>query len=209
VDSAFTIEDCIHDAIERIGGQAGTASEIRSARRSVRLLLEEWAAMRLNTWRRQSIDLTLPSSEGSHVLPDDVDDVLDVLISDEAGRPTRTSLDRASFDQWMDWPNKSQGGWPTGYFVERTEPPRLYFLGLGNAGQIATVWYAVRPNGWSDDLPGRWLLALTHGLAYDLAQKRPPFDEVTIARLEKNYMQRLDLCSRNDRDRVSFRAGIR
>ena len=74
MDSAFTIEDCIHDAIERIGGQAGTASEIRSARRSVRLLLEEWAAMRLNTWRRQSIDLTLPSSEGSHVLPDDVDD---------------------------------------------------------------------------------------------------------------------------------------
>ena len=207
MDSAFTIEDCIHDAIERIGGQAGTAAEIRSARRSIRLLFEEWAAMRLNTWRRESLQLTLPSGEGSHVLPEDVDDVLDVLITDD-GASTGVSIERRAFDEWMDWSDKGRGGRPTGYFLERGQQPRLYFLGLWETGQIATVWYAVRPAGWSDDAPARWLPALVSGLAFDLAQKRVPFDEALIARLEKNYMTRLDLCSRNDRDRVSFRMAI-
>jgi hypothetical protein len=214
MDTGFSIEDVIIDALERIGGEASEASEVLSARRSIRLLLEEWAAMGLNTWRLEHIDIALPSTSEGHVLQPNIDDVLDVTIRTATGtQRDETVIERAGRSEYVSFPDKSQTGRPGSWYLRRTEPPQLFLWPVGTEEYLARVYFMARPTGpdaygWEVDAPTRWLPALVHGVAYDLGQKRPGLPEPTIARLRTNYGERLQLCKRNDRDRVSFYAGI-
>ena len=56
----LSIEEIIEDAFERCGGQARAGYDLRSARRSLNLLLSEWGNRGLHYWEigNESIKLT-------------------------------------------------------------------------------------------------------------------------------------------------------
>lgn len=215
MDPGFSTEDVILDALERVGGEQSEASEVASARRSLRLLLEEWAAMGLNTWRLSHYDIALPTTEQGITLQPTVDDVLDVTIrnADPTQYRNENWIPRWGRAEYIDAPDKTQTGRPTAWYLQRVEPPKLFLWPVGDEDWIARVYVMTRPEGpaalqWEVDAPSRWLPALVHGLAYELACKRVGVPEEMIARLQASYGERLQLCKRGDRDRSSFRVRL-
>ncbi len=206
------LQSCIVDAIERVGGEQSTASEARSAKRSLRLLLEEWSARGLNTWRVKRFSI-ISGVAAEHVLPSSLDDILNVTVSvgPASSNPTSESeIERVDRDAYASLSTKGQGGRPSLFYLERSATPKLFLFPIGTVGngELVTVEYAERPvagienpNGF--DAPGRMIPALVAGLAYDLAAKRPGIGEDVIARLKARYDELLAVCLANDRQRTS------
>ena len=49
-DKTFSIDEIIEDAFERIGIQAVSGNQLRSARRSLNILFQEWGNRGIHYW---------------------------------------------------------------------------------------------------------------------------------------------------------------
>ena len=128
---------------------------------------------------------------------------------------SEAGMRRISATQYAQLTKKQTYGRPSQYYLDRATNPKLFVLPIGVENQITNiiVTYVERPDSFdryegNNDVPGRWLGALVAGLALDLAEKRPPYDENLIARLQGKATDAEDIAQRADRDRTSFRMRI-
>jgi hypothetical protein len=214
MQTGFEFSDIYDETVSRAGGEQSTAEDVVRVRRSMRLLMERWEAKQYNTWRIRSIQITGAGGVPYIVLPDEVDDVMQVV------RETGGALERITAAAYMQISKKTQMGVPGSYWLSRDESPKLYLHPMPSTGTLLPlqVWYVERPANFDrqsdgmDDIPGRWLEALITGLAHDLARKRPSiegiYDENLIQRLKMDALEAEDLASRADRDRARYRYRI-
>lgn len=222
-DTGFDFADLCDDAVQRAGGTTATAEDIIKIRRSLRIILERWAALRYNTWRIEVKRVALGGSARIK-LPKNVDDVFQVNARNGMGvnavDQTESPMTRIGPEQYAQITNKMTKGQPTQYFLNRTMGAAelyVYPVGRSNAVEELDIWYVARPDkfdtyGNEVDAPGRWLEALVSGVALELARKRPnedgSYNEGLIQRLKMEADEANLIAQNADRQRHRYRFRI-
>lgn len=207
------IIEIIEEAYERAGMQLRTGYHLKSARRSIDLLMLEWGNKGLNLWTVEEQTQALTASDGDYTLPSDTVDVIEAVIRTGTGASQADyTIERISVATWAHTVNKASTGRPLQYWVNRTSPPVLNLWPVPDASQSYTLVYwrlrQMEEAGTATntlDMPARFLPALISGLAFHLALKSPdPQVRAQSPALKQMYDQDFMLAADEDRDRSSF-----
>ena len=138
--------EVIQEAYERCGLQEITGKDLRTAVRSMNLLMAEWANRGLNLWTIQLGTQAMTASDPDYSLDTNIIDLLEVSIRDSNNLDT--SLARLSRADYHMLPNKSTTGKPSQFYFERTTTPTLfagmaYYLAMKKAPEKIQLLKAV------------------------------------------------------------------
>ena len=109
-------EVTIEEAFERCGLEVRTGYDLKTARRSMNLMLAEWANRGLNQWTIEQRTQTVTADDVDYSLGTDVIDILSAVVRRSG---TDFSLSRISRDSYLSIPNKTTTGRPTQFFLDR------------------------------------------------------------------------------------------
>ena len=205
------IDEVIQEAMEMIGGEQTLGHEPQSARRSINLMLNDWQNRGVLLWSTFTTAVTVATSTTTYALDSSVNDALFVTYK-ETSPAVETKLERISFEEYHVIPNKDQKGRPTQYAVKKDiNNPTIHLYpipdnstGVLNIEKFNQLEDVDKSAGQNADMPKRFLPALTCGLSYQLAMKRPgiPMDRVQM--LKANYEEKLGYAMEEDRERASL-----
>ena len=198
------VAEYVEEAFERCGLEVRTGYDLKTARRSLNLLLADWANRGLNQWTIKQRSLTTVTADGEYDLSTDVIDVLSVVVRRSG---TDYSLERLSRDQFLTIPNKTTQGRPNQFFLDRQLTPNLKIWPVPENSTDVVIYDALTRMDDADnytntmDLPFRFYPCLAAGLAYYIALKRAPN---RVQMLKAVYEEEFDRAATEDRDRSSF-----
>ena len=203
------IDEVIQEATEMIGGEQTLGHEPQSARRSINLMLNDWQNRGVLLWKIYTTAVTVSTSVTSYDLSSSTTDALQVNLRRDS---TDIELQRISFEEYLNVPNKSQTGRPTQYTVKRDlANPIIHLypipdnttdiLQIEGIRQVEDVNKSAEQNA---DAPVRFLPALTCGLSYYLSMKRNNIPMDRIQMLKANYEEKLLMALEEDRERASL-----
>jgi len=204
-DFELDVADYIEEAFERCGLEVRTGYDLKTAKRSLNLMLADWSNRGLNQWTIKQRSLTLTANDGEYNLSSDVIDVLSVVVrvSD-----TDYSLIRLSRDDYITIPTKTSTGRPNQFFLDRQITPNLKLWPVPDSSTTYTVYYdALTRMDDADiytntmDMPFRFYPCLAAGLAYYLSLKKNP---QRTPLLKSVYEEEFQRAAEEDRDRASF-----
>jgi hypothetical protein len=209
--STFTLDigEILDEAFERCGGEPVLGKELSSARRSLNLLLTDWANMGIQLWTLEAVTTAVSTSLGTYTLTSSTADVMDAFIRRDS---VDTPIERYSFSDFAAISNKTQTGRPTKMFVDRQrDAPVINLWPLPENATDELYFWRVRrledvtkSAGQHADVPYRFLPALTAGLAYYMAQKRKGVSLDKRAVLKAEYTEALDRAMLEDSDNVTM-----
>ena len=78
-DFELDVTEYIEEAFERCGLEVRTGYDLKTAKRSLNLLLAEWANRGLNAWTIKQRTLALTANDGVYELSTDIIDVLSLV----------------------------------------------------------------------------------------------------------------------------------
>ena len=198
------VSEYIEEAFERCGLEVRTGYDLKTAKRSLNLLLADWANRGLNQWTIKQRSLTVAQADGEYDLGTDVIDVLSVVVR-RAG--TDYSLERLSRDDFLTIPNKATQGRPSQFFLDRQLNPNLKIWPIPENSTDVILYDALTRIDDADDytntmdMPFRFYPCLAAGLAYYIALKRAPN---RVQMLKAIYEEEFERAATEDRDRSSF-----
>ena len=200
-ESGFLIDDIIEEAYNRVGLDTVSGNQLKSARRSLNIMFQEWANRGLHYWELGNLEIDLVegqaeykffrnSADGTSAtsIPNGVygiDDVLEAAYRTNRATTSQsdsslTKIDRSTYQSLANKLNKAQ---PTQYYVQRfIDNTTISFYPTPDATAAAnhiTMYYIKRiqdVGGYSNnaDVPYRFVPCMTSGLAYYLSQKVNP-----------------------------------
>ena len=203
-DFNIDVAEAIDEAYERCGGEGKTGYSLRSARRSLNIMLAEWANRGINLFTVEQVTTTLTAGTANYTLGIDTIDILEMVIR---RNNTDTSVDRISRSAYLNLPNKSSTGKPSQFFVDRQVNPVLYLWQTPENSTDQIIYYRlVRIDDADDytndfDVPFRFYPCLVAGLAYYLSIKVAPDRS---AMLKSMYDEEFTRAASEDRDRSSL-----
>ena len=198
------VVEYIEEAFERCGLEVRAGYDMKSAKRSLNLLLADWANRGLNQWTIKQRTLALVAGTGNYTVGTDVIDVLSVVVQRDN---TDYSLLRLSRDGFLTIPNKTTQGRVNQFFLDRQVSPNLKLWPVPINSTDVVYYDALTRMDDADvytntmDMPFRFYPCLAAGLAYYLALKRAP-DRVQM--LKTVYEEEFERAAVEDRDRSSF-----
>jgi hypothetical protein len=204
------VADYIEEAFERCGIEVRTGYDQRTARRSLNLLLAEWANRGLNQWTIKESIIDVGSSSESYTLDASDIDIISAVVRFTANAGTSKqsdlTLDRVSREYYLNIPNKLTQGRPVQYFVDRQITPVLYVWPKPNTDYYIVVNKLVRLDDAGAgsntlQLPFRFYPCLAAGLAYYIAMKKAP-ERVQL--LKAVYEEEFERAAGEDRDRAAL-----
>jgi hypothetical protein len=201
-EKGFSISDIVEEAYERLGIRGVSGYQLKSARRSLNILFQEWANRGLHYWEVGNNSITLVDGQSTYTMyrstADGTSDATAVYGVDdvlEASYRNSSSVDfpltKISRSEYQALSNKTDEGTPTQYFVQRFIDKvtiTLYLTpGSTEAGNFINYYYVNRIQDAGDysndaDVPYRFVPCMVAGLAYYLAVKNAP-DRVQILKL--------------------------
>ena len=200
-DKTFAIDEIVEEAFERIGLQNVSGYQLKSARRSLNIMLQEWGNRGIHYWQIDELDIDLiegqaeykffrSSDDGTSATsnPNGVYGISDVLEAQLRSNRTQTTqsdspmtkVDRSVYGGFS---NKLSKGTPNQYFVQRFIDHvsiQIYPTpDSTNGSKDMHIYYIKRIQDAGDytnatDLPFRFVPCMVSGLAYYLAQKYTP-----------------------------------
>lgn len=198
------VSEYIEEAFERCGLEVRTGYDLKTAKRSLNLLLADWANRGLNQWTIKQRSVTMVTGDGEYDLSADVIDVLSVIVRRDG---TDYSLDRLSRSDYLDIPNKTTQGRPNQFFLDRQITPNLKLWPVPDNSTDVVYYDALTRMDDADnyvntmDMPFRFYPCLAAGLAYYISLKRAP-NRVQL--LKSVYEEEFERAAIEDRDRASF-----
>ena len=204
------VAEYIEEAFERCGIEIRTGYDQRTARRSLNLLLAEWANRGLNQWTIQTASITLSAGTNTYSLNQYDIDILAAVIryTDGVGSQNQQDLtiDRISRETYLNIPNKLTQARPVQYFVDRSITPSIKVWPTPDTTYYLVVDKLVRMDDVSSSVntlqvPFRFYPCLAAGLAYYIAMKKAP-DRVQL--LKAMYEEEFTRAAAEDRDRASL-----
>lgn len=207
------LQEMVEEAYERAGIEMRTGYDLRTARRSMNLLLAEWANRGYNLWTVTEYAIPLVAGQAEYALPADTIDTLDHVIRSSSGTTNDLVLRRLHLSSYAAIPNKTSPGRPVQVFIDRQIAPTITVWPVPtNANDQLVVWYMRRlqdagtGGGFNMDVPFRFIPAMIAGLAYMIGLKRPKeVPETRIDRLLQEYNAQWELAASEDRERSSLR----
>jgi len=201
-DKTFSVDEIIQEAYERLGTQASSGYELRTARRSLNILFQEWGNRGIHYWEvgEANIDLIEGQAEynffrstgdGTSAVtnPANTYGVADIL--EASLRTNRTSTNQADSgltkiarSAYSALASKLSKGTPSQYFVQRLVDKTTLTIyptaDSSNASKDLHFYYIKRiqdvDSTYTDatDVPYRFVPCMASGLAFYLAQKFNP-----------------------------------
>ena len=203
-DFELDVAEYIEEAFERCGLEVRTGYDLRTAKRSLNLMLAEWANRGLNQWTIKQRTLSLTQADGEYDLGTDIIDILSVVVRRSS---TDFSIERVSRDTFLAIPNKTTQGRPAQFFLDRQITPNLKIWPITENSTDIILYDALTRMDDADaqtntmDMPFRFYPCLAAGLAYYIAMKRAP---QRIQLLKAVYEEEFERAMAEDRDRASF-----
>ena len=203
-DFELDVAEYIEEAFERCGLEAKTGYDLQTARRSMNIMLAEWANRGLNQWTIEQRTQALTASDSEYSLGTDLIDILSLVVRRSG---TDFTMTRISRDAFLNLPNKTSTGRPTQYFLDRQITPNLKLFPTPENSTDVIVYDALTRIQDADaqvntmEIPFRFFPCLTAGLAYYIAMKRAP-DRIQL--LKTVYEEEFDIAMAEDRDRSAF-----
>jgi hypothetical protein len=216
------ITDLFEEAYERAGSEMRSGYDFRTARRSFNLLTTEWANRGVNLWTVESGSIALVAGTATYNLPIDTIDLIEHVIRQNPGSSstqTDININRISVSTYSTIPNKLSTGRPIQVYINRQsgaqtptgiQYPTITVWPVPSDNSYTFVYWRLRRiqdagNGdGTADIPYRFLPALTAGLAYQIAMKRPEA-AARIPMLQAEYERQWDLASSEDREKAPLR----
>ena len=203
-DFELAVDDYIEEAFERCGLEIRTGYDLKTAKRSLNLMLAEWANRGLNQWTIVQRTQALTADDSQYDLGTDVIDVLSVVVRRSG---TDFNMSRISRDTYLSIPTKTTTGRPTQYFLDRQITPNLKIWPAPENSTDVIHYDALTRIQDADtmqntvEIPFRFYPCLSAGLAYYISLKRAP-DRIQL--LKNIYEEEFDRAMAEDRDRSSF-----
>ena len=203
------VDEVIQEAFERCGLHARSGYDLKSARRSLNLLLAEWANRGINLWTVELRTQTLTASTTSYTLDSDLIDILEAVVYKASDITVDIEVDRISRAEYLNISKKSTEATPTQYYLLRGQStPTLYLYPTPDAADTFKYWGLTKIQDAGDyedelDIPTRFLTCLTAGMAYYTSIKKAP-DRTPM--LKQIYDEEWQRASEEDRPRSSFYA---
>ena len=219
------IDELIQEAYERIGIDGSRSGyQLKSARRSINILLSEWDNRGVHLWKveKATVNLVLGQAEYNYAadptnFPNNINDVLEAYVRNNTvtTNPVDISLSKIDRSAYASLPNKLSQGTPSQYYVQRTVNPSIFlyqtagsnYSNASNPSNYQFIFYylaRIEDAGTYTNTPNvvfRFLPALTSGLAYYLAVKHAP---ERIEQLRMLYEDDLQRALQEDSQRTSL-----
>ena len=193
-ESTFSIDDVITEAYERLGRFDYSGNDLKSARRSLNIMFQEWANRGLHYWQVKNNSITLVNGQSEYTMFRStadgtssatavygVDDILEAVYRNSSSVDfPLTKINRSAYQGLS---NKTQTGVPTQYYVQRFIDKvtiTLYLTpGSSEAGNFLNYYYVSRIQDAGNytneaDVPYRFVPCMVSGLSYYLSQKINP-----------------------------------
>ena len=200
-DKTFSIDEIVEEAFERLGIQNVSGYQLKTSRRSLNIMLQEWGNRGIHYWEIDELDLDLiegqaeykffrSSGDGTSAVstPNGVYGISDVLEAQLRSNRTQitqsdspmTKVDRSTYAGFS---NKLSKGTPNQYWVQRF----IDHVSISvyptpdstNASKDMHIYYIKRIQDAGNytnasDVPFRFIPCMVSGLAYYLSQKYQP-----------------------------------
>ena len=207
------VAEYIEEAFERCGIELRTGYDLKSASRSMNIMLAEWANRGLNQWTIAEKTVAMVASTSTY----NVDstnatapiDVLDAFIRETVGSETTDlPMSRLSRAEYSHITTKTSTGKPNQFFINKQLTPTITVWPVPDVSSTYTIHMNVltRMDDADSatntmDMPFRFYPCLTAGLAYYISMKRAP--QLT-GQLKAIYEEEFDRALSTDEDRTSF-----
>ena len=205
----LSIDEIAEEAYERCGLQVRSGYDLQTARRSLNLMLAEWANRGLNQWTIEEATQTVTEGTTSYSLNSNVIDVLDVVLRRTINQTqTDISINRISRSEYLNIPNKTTKARPSQFFFDKLTTPALkIWPAPENSTDILVFNKLVRMDDADKatntmDMPFRFYPCFAAGLAYYISLKRAP---ERTSQLKALYEEEFDRAMSQDEDRASYR----
>ncbi len=201
----LNVTEYIEEAFERCGLEVRTGYDLRTAKRSLNLLLADWANRGLNQWTITQTTVTAVSGTATYTLDADTIDILSAVVRRSS---TDYSIARLSRDEYLNVPVKTQTGRPSQFFLDRQVTPVLKVWPTPENSTDQFIFDRLVRIDDADtpintmQVPFRFYPCLAAGLAYYLSVKKAPN---RIQFLKAIYEEELERAMTEDRDRASFK----
>ena len=217
-DKTFSVDEIIQEAYERLGTQASSGYELRTARRSLNILFQEWGNRGIHYWEVGEANIDLIEGQAEYNLfratgdgtsavtnPADTYGVADVLEATLRSNRTQTtqadsSLTKISRATYSGLSSKLSKGTPAQFFVQRfidkTTITVYPTADSSNASKDLHFYYIKRiqdvDSTYTDatDVPYRFVPCMISGLAFYLSQKVNPQLTQTMKLLYEDELAR-------------------
>ena len=203
-DFELDVAEYIEEAFERCGLEVRTGYDLKSAKRSLNLMLAEWANRGLNQWTITQTTQALTSGTATYNLNTNVIDILSVVVRRSS---TDFAMERISRSTYLGIPTKSTTGRPNQFFLDRQITPVLKIWPTPENSTDTIIFDALTRMDDADtfintmDMPFRFFPCLAAGLAYYISMKRAPN---RTQMLKAVYEEEFERAMTEDRDRASF-----
>ena len=208
------IDDIIEEAYERTGVLGTrTGYQLRSARRSLNILFQEWANRGVHLWKVKlaKIPLVQGQAEYSYAtdsvnFPDDMTSILEAYYRNNSNTaaPSDVALTQISRSAYSATPNKLTQGTPSQYYMDRKLNPSIFLYATPSASISSTTtpssfqfcfYYLARIQdagsyNYTSDIVNRFYPCMMSGLAYYLSQKVSPERSGELERRYESEMLR-------------------
>jgi hypothetical protein len=213
-DFELDVADYVEEAFERCGLELRTGYDLKTANRSLNLMLAEWANRGLNQWTVNQKILAMVKDTTSYTIdatnPTATIDVLDVFIRETIGGvSTDMPLNRMSRSEYANLSTKSTTGKPNQYLIDKQISPTITVWPAPDQSSKYDLYLNVLSRMDDADagantlqIPFRFYPCLAAGLAYYLALKRAP---EKVGMLKGLYEEEFQRALSQDEDRASFR----
>jgi hypothetical protein len=208
------LSEILDEAAERCGMDGvRTGYQFKTARRSLSLLLLDFANKGLNLWTVQEGSIPLVAGTATYNLPSDTVDLIEHVVRTGTGTSqSDLSISRISVSTYATIPSKTNTGRPVQCYINRQSPtPTITLWPVPDDSQSYTlVYWRLRrlqdagTGGTEQDVPFRFLPALIAGTAYHMALKTPE-GMARLPMLKAQYDEALADAMSEDRDRSAVR----
>jgi len=198
------VSDYIEEAFERCGVEVRTGYDLKTAKRSLNLLLADWANRGLNQWTIRQTTVTCVSGTSDYTLDADTIDILSVVVRRDN---TDYGIERLSRDEYLNVPNKTSTGRPSQFFLDRQITPVLKVWTTPENSTDQLIFDRLVRIDDADtfkntmEVPFRFYPCLAAGLAYYISIKKAPNRTQFLKAI---YEEEFERAMTEDRDRASF-----
>jgi len=201
-DKDFTIDEIVEEAFERLGIHNVTGYQLKSSRRSLNIMFQEWGNRGIHYWEIGSTNIDLIEGQSDYNFfrstgdgtsaatnaPANVYGVSDVLEAQLRSNRTQTTqsdspMTKVDRSTYAGFSNKLSKGTPNQYWVERfIDKVTIHIYPTPdstNASKDMHFFFIKRIQDIGDygnatDLPFRFVPCMVSGLAYYLSMKYNP-----------------------------------
>ena len=201
-DKTFAIDEVVEEAYQRIGIDQLDGYQIKSARRSLNIMFQEWGNRGLHYWELDETNVDLIEGQAQYVFyrasgdgtsatttPTNgvygMDDVLEATYRTARTQTTQqdVALTKINRSTYSGISNKLSKGQPTQYYVQRLiDRVNLFVYPTPNSTAASAdmhLYFVKRIQDAGDftnatDIPYRFVPSMVSGLSFYLAQKYRP-----------------------------------